>query len=74
MRLSVSAYGATSTISIAAPRKPPQNIAHSRVKPYAAKYEHQNGFGMQPTVKQVAERAAHNDCGNHYKWQFQSES
>src|SRR5258706_14741958 len=74
MRRSVSAYGASSTISIAAPREPPQNVTHARVKTNATKNKHQNGFGVQPAVKQVAERAAHNDCGNHYKWQFQSES
>src|SRR5258706_7915072 len=73
MRRSVSAYGESSTISIAAPREPPQHIAHARVKTHATKNEHQNGLGVQPAVKQITEHAAHNDCGDHDEWKFQSE-
>jgi hypothetical protein len=51
MRLSVSAYGATSTISIATPREPAQNVAKAHVKPQPSKDQHQNGLGVQPSVK-----------------------
>jgi hypothetical protein len=40
MRRSVNAYGATSTVSIATPREPPQNITNARVKTQPAKNEH----------------------------------
>jgi len=73
MRRSVRAYGATSTVSIATPREPPQNVTNARVKTHSTKYEHQNRLGVQPSVQEVAEQAAHNNRGYQDKRQFQSE-
>src|ERR1700686_2559238 len=54
IRRSVSAYGAISTVSIATPREPPQNVTTARVKTHATKDEHQNRLGVQPSVQKVA--------------------
>jgi hypothetical protein len=64
MRRSVSIYGATSTVSIATPREPPQNITHARVKAQPSKNHHQNGLGVQPPVKQITKETTYDNRGN----------
>jgi hypothetical protein len=70
IRRSVSAYGAASTVSITTPRESPQNVTNARVKTHATQYQHQNGLGVQPPVKQITEETAHDDRGNKDKGQF----
>jgi hypothetical protein len=67
MRRSVSAYGPKSTVPITTLSESPQNVTNARVKTHSTKNEHENGLGVQPSVKQVAEEAAHNNRGNQDK-------
>src|SRR6267143_1536039 len=67
MRRSVSAYGPKSTVPITTLSEPPQNVTNTCVKTHSTKNKHENGLGVQPSVKQVAEEAADNNRGNQEK-------
>jgi hypothetical protein len=63
IRRSVTAYGAASSVSIATPLEPPQNVANAGVKTQPSENQHQNGLSVQPSVQQIPKEAAHNNRG-----------
>src|SRR3981081_3766686 len=68
IRRSVTAAGADSATldAIAASRKPPENVAHARIKTNAPENEQENRLRMTPVVEKITEKPADdNGCDEH---------
>jgi hypothetical protein len=72
MRRSVTAPDGDSITldAIAASRKPPENVAHAGIETNAAKHEQENRLRMEPVIKKITEKPAHDDGRNEHEGQF----